>query len=567
MILILQSSTGPETNIESIRALDEQIEEGKGDTIKLKRARNSLLNISTRVSPEVLGNIFFWIVARNRNHSLTSGTHFGGLEKGSHNFLLVCHRWFEVASNIPELWSLWGNTLEDWNRRCHRSGDAPADLVLDGNASHPEGALNTPLQNALRDRVTEDKVRQIHLRCDNLNLLAFIFSSLIPERDARPLSVESIILWTTKTIPELSNFFARSRLPNLRYLHIIGMLQTPLWDHLTLSQTTRLTTLSLRLAGSSHLPTTSQLRSILNSNPNLRELELSDAALPDETDESEAGVSLQHLKTIALAGKSRRVLGLLRWLELPAALDYFQLSLDHPTVEEDVSQTVGQYMRGHLQRDIRFQGRLAVASFRGYVDICVGQAGNQPEHPPWPERPSTRFTVSIIAQPQDPLTKQLTLDLVALVPRERVVSFKTEYALGVPEELFVTMPNIETLCLHDAVLADGFLQPTPDGPHANTKLFPSLRSLLFWHVNADNTGWDPLTTYLAHQTSGGQTISIELMGYCSYLPPRVAKQIRGQVEKFVYDPITDVGDSDEDENEGDEDYDEDELEGGEDDVE
>ena len=41
---------GREVNIKSIRVLDKQIEEGNGDTIKLKRARNSLLKISARTS-------------------------------------------------------------------------------------------------------------------------------------------------------------------------------------------------------------------------------------------------------------------------------------------------------------------------------------------------------------------------------------------------------------------------------------------------------------------------------------------------------------------------------------
>jgi len=38
---------GHEANMDSIRVLEKQIEEGKGDVIKLKRARNAFLNIST----------------------------------------------------------------------------------------------------------------------------------------------------------------------------------------------------------------------------------------------------------------------------------------------------------------------------------------------------------------------------------------------------------------------------------------------------------------------------------------------------------------------------------------
>ena len=89
---------GQEVNIGLIMALERRIEDGEGDIIKLKRARNSLLNISTRMPPEILGIIFAWIVTREQDDSVFSTAHFAGLEKGSHNFLLVCHRWLEAAS-------------------------------------------------------------------------------------------------------------------------------------------------------------------------------------------------------------------------------------------------------------------------------------------------------------------------------------------------------------------------------------------------------------------------------------------------------------------------------------
>ena len=113
---------GPETNIDSIMALEEQIKEGLGDVIQLKRARNSLLNISTLVPPELFGQVFHWNVIPDSD--------FGGLQQGSYNFLLVCHHWFEVASTTPELWTFWGNTLKQWSQRYQRSGTAPLDLVL-----------------------------------------------------------------------------------------------------------------------------------------------------------------------------------------------------------------------------------------------------------------------------------------------------------------------------------------------------------------------------------------------------------------------------------------------------
>ena len=121
-----------ETNIELIGLLERRIEEGKGDVIKLKRARNSLLKIAC-VPPEILGEIFSWTLVRG---DPTSGrnSHFDGFPEGSFNFLLVCYHWFEVASHTPQLWTFWGNTLEEW-RKWHRRHPqvTPLDLVLDNN--------------------------------------------------------------------------------------------------------------------------------------------------------------------------------------------------------------------------------------------------------------------------------------------------------------------------------------------------------------------------------------------------------------------------------------------------
>ena len=144
-----------EININSIRVLEERIKEHERSIIKLKRARNSLLNVS-KLPPEVLGDIF--------RRNVVVEEDFGGLEEGSYSFLLVCHHWFEVASCTPELWSFWGNNLGDWEKRyLHSSTGTPLDLVLD-ELIHMFGSVSESQCTVIKDHAARDTIRRVHLR-------------------------------------------------------------------------------------------------------------------------------------------------------------------------------------------------------------------------------------------------------------------------------------------------------------------------------------------------------------------------------------------------------------------
>ena len=253
-----------ETNIDSIRALEEQIREYERTVIKLKRTRNSLLNVF-KLPPEVLGKIFHCNVTRKGD--------FGGLDEESHNFLAVCHHWFEVASRTPELWSFWGNTPNDWDRLYHRSGTAPLDLVLSGSyygeCGDEEQSLDHHLRDALNDRATKDTIRCVHLKAEDSTLIHEIIDDLTTRGEGvRPNSMESLILWNLRATRrvDVSNFFSRYRLPRLRRLELTNCTISS-WDHLS-SRTSILTTLELDFTDLSRTQRSPQPQHPVQPHPN-----------------------------------------------------------------------------------------------------------------------------------------------------------------------------------------------------------------------------------------------------------------------------------------------------------
>ena len=522
---------GPEINADPILALEKRIEKGLGDTIQLKRARNSLLNISALVPPELLGQVFRWNAIPDYG--------FGELEKGSYNFLLVCHHWFEVASGTPELWTYWGNTLKLWLQRYQRSGTAPLDLILHAQRRMGDEDVITfdrPLQDALRDRAARDSIRSIHLRGRDTDLLDFVISLLVlGDKSTRDSSIESLRLEHTSS--DVSTFLTRYRFPRLRDLRLLTDARITSWDYLKI-QAPSLIALSLGFSRAPNNPTTSQLLAILASYPNLQQLVLYETMIPhDGGDGSTPRVRLCCLKELVLMGNYRHVFQLLDQLEYPDTLDSVHLHLSE-CAGESLSELLGPYLRDRVQRDGRFQDRLGiqVSCSSGSISFSVNAFGesNIPTALPKHGYPSMLFSAVFSDNLPRGAVEKLCSNIIAVTPRERVVRFIGGLSVHTMRDLLVAMPNVEDLYLMQSVISDTFLRPDP---LSNTKLLPSLRRLCLDYFTLQNGDgdWRPMIGYLIHQTSGDQDISLRLIhGRNTPIPPEIVGEIKGLVSEFIH---------------------------------
>ena len=513
-----------EINIHSIRDLEKRIKEGTGDLIQLKRTRNSLLNISTRVPPEILGDVFRW------NATPDAGfLDFGGLRKGSYNFLLVCYHWYEVASHTPELWSFWGNTMKQWSRRHRCSETAPVDLMLRTYWSPDlRASFNGPLRSAIQDRTARGIIRSVHLQNADKTLLASILSLLIPDGEGiQSSNIESISL----RYADISDFFARCRFPKLWYLHLSRGIEISSWEYLSL-HTMAITTLHIAIDDFSPGPTTHQLLSILASNPRLQDLTLSGGAIPRYNGNGTTlHVQLRHLTRLSLIGPFHPVFQLLHRLVHPDKVDIL-LSVSGCTAGDTIA-TIGPYLRDYLQRDGRFRDGLGVFVRSLTSSISIQASTISSAKGPTQKVPFATFIVILREKLSSPAIDKLCIDLVTHTPREQVLYLGGDLTMDLVRGTVPAMPRIQELHLIGASLSDGFLLPDPAGPLAGTKLLPSLRHLHLEDTELDDDDWSPLLSYLSHQTCGGQAISLSLSGEPIHICGNVEISIGGLVDEFV----------------------------------
>ncbi|KAF9785006.1 hypothetical protein BJ322DRAFT_802415 [Thelephora terrestris] len=510
-----------ESNLKSIRDLEDQIREHEMAIVKLKRARNSFLSVS-KLPPEILGDIFRWNVVLKAD--------FERLGEGSHNFLLVCHHWYEVASCTPELWSFWGDNLYDWARRHLRHPKVPLDLVFNG-LRLIGGTLDDSLKNTLHDRAARDTIRRIHLTGEDSETLDSIISPLAGCEEIRTSSVESVVLrdMTEEISVDVSDFLAYYRFPKLQRLELENCTISS-WD-LIASKTSVLTALTLFISYPSPTITSPQILSLLRSNPSLREISLYGCSVPDDGGcKSGPRVTLAHLKELALAGHPQDVFALLHQLDYPTNMDNLVLNLMDSTVE-DISETIGPFIRDYLRRRGKSQTGLGLyISSEESIELRVediGVAGFSAPEPLWL---NTLVETIIHLDPMPPadVLEEALLDLIAYVPREEIVFFQACNSTISADVMSTQLPYLVGIRFEETPLDVAFPKSTLD----HGEIFPHLQHLSLHHVVIRRGGWSPLTTFLDHLAASGKRLdTLEIHGFCD-MHPGLEERVRRAVREF-----------------------------------
>ena len=534
-LTILENRLNDKIHIGSIQAFEEHIREHEMAIIKLKRARNSLLNVS-RLPPEILGNIFSRNVAfkdrpkssLNEEEGWISKDTFGGLEERSHNFLLVCHRWFEVSSRTPEVWSFWGNNLQDWKKLHPRYPTAPVDLVLDGELVTTSDFDDVhQMRHTLQDRAEKDKIRRIHIKSKSSELLKAILA-FTSGGEIRPSSVESIVIINEDedVLTDISDFFIHHRFPKLHHF-MLDECQISSWD-VIVGRTSALTTLHLGLTAATQHPTTSQLFSILSSNPSLRELCLGLYTLPYDTDKSSSRVSLTQLDKLELAGPPKRVFDLLRRLDHPTNMRRLELDL-HPCQFDDVPGIIGPYIREYLHRHPKSRSGLglSVSDFAWNTSVQIGNVSGMDS---FQQTRMETFVELSFGLENEFETERATLDIISCISREEICYLQVYgspmMALG---DMSIRLPHLKALHVGRYDLDATFPDPTSG---MDQDIFPSLRRITLEYAGPIGSDWVSLTTFLHRRAFSGNRLDLlETIGiHPTY--PGVEEDIRSVVREF-----------------------------------
>jgi len=294
------------------------------------------------------------------------------------------------------------------------------------------------------------------------------------------------------------------------------------------SQITTLTTLDLSLWSLEPAPTTSQVLSVLASNPTLHKVTLS---MPEDNDDRGVNppprVSLRHLKELKLDGYSQYVFGFLDRLDHPKHMDQLDITLE--CAVEDLSHLIGPYLRHYLRHRGGSRGGLGLSlgfPLGHSIVLSVGDVGGIDFYIPAPARMNRFMTIAIDLNQSDlaDTWNKAALDLISHSPREDIIYFHAYGDRMVMEDISAQLPNLRGLHL------DGMPLSNLDG---GGEIFPSLQYVLLDEVCLGDDDWGPLATFLDWRISSGNRLHTLVLVGSYWIDPAVWGSLERSVQEFA----------------------------------
>lgn len=186
-------------------------------------------------------------------------------------------------------------------------------------------------------------------------------------------------------------------------------------------------------------------------------------------------VPLRYLK-LSPSGEFHPVFQLLPWLDHPETMGEMKLHVFRCTVE-DISGTIGLYVRDYIRRDGRTRDGLAIHIASGINFVSIQASTISSVAGSIRKTEFAKFTAALQGDLSQSEGDKLSIDFVAHTPREHVIYFHGNLGMDAVRKTVTAMPNLQGLHISDPELADGLLQPDLSRPLANKKPFPSLRRL------------------------------------------------------------------------------------------
>lgn len=536
-----------EVNARAIRNLDVEIQHHGKNIVHLKRLRNSLLNVSLYLAPEILGHVFWWKVLSGVNPS-------GRISGGTFNFLLVCRYWFDVATSTPSLWAFWGTSLRECVAFHRYSGAVPlylnlADIDSDREVRSASGVL--------QDRSVQGRIRHLHIHTSPKTLAKILSLMSTPKQPTVRSRIKSLTFmiegpWNAERdeeFPDITSFLNARSLPELRFLRLRGCDLG--WNSLIL-QTSRLTHLFVHTHEGFTKPSVLQLVALFARNNALEEIDLSIeiASTPDDPLlDISTSTFLPHLRRLTIHGSTTGHTRLLNRLTFSNALKQVNVDLSLDGVVIDVAAALAPFLQNIF---LAYQStKLAIHIVYALVGLSInvsrpGERGDSEDF--------LMLRISSLHMGFWDVTPTLPEEVAKRLPTTKITSLSIRRYSPVFRQdfrrLFRMVGEVRELRITDSAIDDivqVLAAPPPTGEEGEPAPLPHLHTFRLKDINFASTSHngtaDLLARLLEQRHQEGLPLGKLSMVYCPHINSGVCLRFAGFLDDhFCWDRYEVTGD-------------------------